>query len=245
MNHSITETSKYRSSKLVSREILENRQKEFEILSKYDAKGLEISREKKTFSPTTGYPIAIVDKEGKGDSFDYDGTSGNILKRQSIPPGESIEFFYDPKCNQVNKMRVAREGRGSAETVYTFDSKCNLVEARESVGGKESMHLTIKWTSQGKISFITDVLAKKEVAFTYWQYGKPLSITLRNMGTLKVKYSDLGDIEKVDTFPNGTANEKFKNTKQAEVTRLILTEVRSTLDNIFGYLRPSGLSIGF
>lgn len=243
-NHSVSEITRVKNEKIVSREVQEYKAKEFETITRYDAKGEQVGKETRKISPVTGYPSSILDEAGRGDLFEYDQATGNLLKRQSIPQGEIQEYEYDSKCNQIKKLKVTRPGQPVAETEFKFDPKCNLLSADEKQNGKATVSIGITWNSQGKISFLRDLLGKREIAFTYWKYGKPESITLRDVGTLFVKYTVFGDIEKVDTFPHGMGKKRFEGVDKSASNALILNEVKTALDDILGFLRPSGLNIG-
>lgn len=246
VNHSITKLTKLNNGKVEGQEVQEFKSKEFESVTKLDAGGKELKREIRKLSPETGYPVSILDSRGNGDLFEYDGQSGNLLRRQAVPSGEVLEFRYDPRCNQVTKMVLSKNKKTEAETTFVFDDRCNLKEAVELHGAEKVVWITLKYTSQGKIAFMTDEVEKKTIAFTYWQYGKPESITLKDSGTLLVKYNPTGEIadQGVTTFAHGKGVERFKGKDKTEAQSLILTEVRSSLDRMLNYLRPAGLNIG-
>jgi len=243
-NHSITEISKFEGGKSAGRELHEFRVKEYETVTKFDPSGKEVSREVKTISPATGYPTSILDAQGRGDKFIYDAKSGNLLKREATPSGEAMEFEYEDRCSQVKSMKTSNRGKPVSEMRFKFDQKCNLKEAEEIADGKQRVYISLDYLKNGKLAFLRDKVGKKEIAFTYWIYGKPESITLRDTGTLLVKYSNVGDIEKVDTFPHGASAARFKGQAKAEYQSVILAEVRAALDSMLSYLRPAGLNIG-
>lgn len=244
INHSITKLSKYRDGKMTGQEVQEAKKGEFETSTKLDGAGKQIKKETRKISAETGYPSSILDESGQGDLFEYDKDSGNLMRREAVPSGEAMEFKYDAKCNQVSKITALAGKKVASEMTFTFDDRCNLKESIEMSGKEKRNWVTLKYTSQGKISFMTDQINNKEIAFTYWKYGKPESITLKDTGTLLVKYSEGGDIQKVDTFPNGKGTEQMKAMSATEKQTAILGEVRSVLDRLLNYLRPAGLNIG-
>ncbi len=243
-NHSITEIARYANGKLESREVQESKLKEFEQISRFDASGKETKKEIRKISPVTGYPISILDGKGNGELYDYDAQTGNLLKRQTIPAQETLEFAYDDRCNLVTKMITKRAGQPDLLGIFAFDTKCNLLDAKEIIGAKETKSINIRYNAQGKIAFLTNKLMNKEVAFTYWKYGKPDSITLKDVGSLIVTYSALGDIEKVDTYPHGAGKKRFEKTPKNTYQSIILSEVRGALDEMLNYLKPAGVNIG-
>ncbi len=243
-NHSITEISKLLDKKLQEREVHEFKVKEFESVTKLNASGKETKKEMRKFSPETGYPVSILDGQGRGDLYEYDPKNGNLLKRASVTTGEKMEFSYHSRCNQVEKMTATRPSKPVSITEFNFDNRCNLKSAIETQNKKTTVSISLQYNSNGKITFITDELSKDQVAFTYWKYGKPESITLKDVGTLLVKYSDVGEILSVETFPHGKGKERFKDMEKSKYQSTILTEVRGTLDRMLSHLRPAGLNIG-
>ncbi|MGA0164601.1 MAG: hypothetical protein ACO3LE_10230, partial [Bdellovibrionota bacterium] len=158
---------------------------------------------------------------------------------------ESIEFKYNPKCNLIQNINRKLPDESQTQLNFTFDSRCNVIEAIENSGKTKTAHVSAEYTPQGKTKFLRDLKNNLEIALTYWEFGKPESITLRNVGTLLVKYQKNGEIEGVDTFPHGAGKERFKDQDPTKYQAVILREVRSALDNILQYLRPAGLSMGF
>jgi len=243
-NHSITKITKFKSQLPNGREVQEFKLGNFEIATVYDKAGKEVSRKTKKFSAETGYPSSILDGSGRGDLFKYDPITGNLLERESVPAGEKVIFSYEDKCNQVKYVELQQTQRPTKKTNYKFDTNCNVTEAKEMVGDKLTGHIKVEYTEQGKTKFMRDLIGKQDLALTYWQYGKPESITLKDSGTLLVSYHPMGEIDTVKTFPNGKAKERLKEYDESTMQRAILKEVREALDQVLSYLRPAGLNIG-
>ncbi len=243
-NHSLTEITKLKNGKTLSREVKEYKTREFEIETKFDGAGKEIKKEIRKISSETGYPTSVLDEKGQGELFVYDANSGAILKRTTVPGGDVFDYKQSPECNLVSNIKMSRGGKVFSDAEFKYDSKCNLISAKETQGGKTVVSISVKWNPQGKISFLSDNIAKKEVAFTFWKFGKAESITLKDVGTLLVKYLPAGDIEKVDTFPHGAGKKRFQSIEPSAANGIILQEVRAALDSMIGYLKPSGVNIG-
>jgi hypothetical protein len=244
-NHSITEITKFKGSTPAGRELHEFKVGEFEIVSVYDQNGRETSKRTKRLSPETGYPVSILDSQGIGDLFRYDSQTGNLLYREAVPSRESIEFKYNQKCNQIQSLVRKSPDQKSTQLDFKFDSQCNVIEATETSDQKRIAHISVEYTPQGKTKFLRDRQSNKDIAFTYWKFGKPESITLRDVGTLLVKYRADGELESVETFPHGAGKARFKEQESNQYQGIILREVRMALDEILQYLRPAGLNIGF
>jgi YD repeat-containing protein len=243
-NNSITEIQKFDGAALVGREIHEFKLGEYEIVTKYDKSGKELSKITKRFSKQTGYPVSILDAKGEGDLFEYSGDTGNIISRENVVSKEKLTYTYEPRCNQVNGLKISRPGVPTKETQYKFDGRCNVIEAVQTQSGNRIGWIEVKHNAQGRAAFLLDKQNNSQIAFTFWQYGKPESITLRDVGTLLVKYKPDGEMEEVKTRPHGKGEARFKAQDSAANQAVILREVRSTLDVMLGLLRPAGLTIG-
>ncbi len=245
-NNSITELQKYNGTESTGREVHEFKLGEFETVTKYDKAGKETSKITKKFSKQTGYPVSILNSRGEGDLFDYDSNSGNLISRENIPTKEKLIFSYEPRCNQVTNVKVTKPGAPEKETAFKFDDKCNVIEAVETQNKQKTGWVTVLHTPQGKPKFLIDKQNNQQIAFTYWQYGKPESITLKDVGTLLVTYKSNGEIEDngVKTKPHGKGEQAFKGQDPATYQAAILRQVRGTLDTILALLRPAGLNIG-
>lgn len=243
-NHTITEITKFNDGAMTGREIHEFKSGEYEVVTKYDKSGKETSKTTKKISKQTGYPVSILNARGEGDLFEYEPSNGNLISRENVPGREKITFGYEPQCNQVNNVRISKPNGPIKETAYRFDNKCNVVEATETQGGKKTGWVNVIHTPQGKPKFLIDKINNQQIAFTYWQYGKPESITLRDVGTLLVKYKFTGEIDEVKTRPHGKGEQTYKGQDPSVYQGSILREVRSVLDGMLGLLRPAGLNIG-
>jgi len=244
-SHSITEVLKFEGDRSTGKETHEFKLKDFERVTKYDATGKETSRETKTISKETGYPSSVLDARGRGDKFIYDPNTGNLIQRESIPAGDIIKFEYETRCGQPNLINLKSASGNESSLNFIFDPRCNLTEAKEIAGGKPKMHLKLQYNKQGKLLFLRDQIKGDEIAFTYWEYGKPQSITLKDEGTLVVKYSPVGEMLQVETFAHGKGQKKYEGRPKAEMQAQVLTRVRESLDRMLNYLRPAGVNIGF
>lgn len=243
-NNSITELQKFIGSESAGRELHEFKLGEYEIVTKFDKSGKETSKVTKRFSKQTGYPISILNSKGEGDIFEYDAASGNLISRENIISKEKFIYSYEPRCNQVSGLKITRPGGSERNTQYRFDDKCNVVEAVQTEGTNRIGWIEVKHNAQGRAAFLIDKQNNQQIAFTFWQFGKPESITLRDVGTLLVKYKVDGEMEEVKTRPHGKSEARFKGQDPAAYQPVILREVRTALDIMLGLLRPAGLTIG-
>jgi len=243
-NHSITESSKFRSGKLLARTVQEVKLRELEIVTQFDADGKEISQETKKLSPSTGYPISTLDDKGRGELVTYDPSTGNPIRRELLPSGDVTEYEYDTTCHQVSKVTTSRNGTEVSVEKFRYDPSCNPLRVEEVRGSEKTVSIALTWNEQGKLSSLLDEIGHREIVFTYVRFGKTESITLRDTGTLRVKYTSTGEIQKVDTFPDGKGKERFNAMETVKANGIILSEVKGALDSIMATLKPSGINVG-
>jgi YD repeat-containing protein len=245
-NHSITEIQKFDGKTPEGKELHEYKLRDFETVTKFDSKGKEISREIKKISASTGYPESVLDAQGQGEKFRYDSVTGHLIERESVPSGDAMIMEYLERCNQIQKITNQNSKTKAVKSVMTFqfDDRCNLREVKETRGEAVSALLKLEFFPTGKISFLREQVSKREIAFTYWEFGKPNSITLRDRGTLLVKYQPDGTISSVETIPHGKAKKEFEGKDKTAAQGQILGDVRTALNEFFQYLRPAGLNIG-
>lgn len=245
LNNTITEIIQMEGGKKTGRTIYEYKLGEFKTTIKYDADGKQVEKSTEKKSEETGFPVSILDDKGQGDLFEYNPSNGNLLSRRRIPSGKSTKFSYDERCNNVTSLTESSPGKPLKTMKIEYDKKCNLVSANEKLGDKKiTASVELKYTDNGKPKFMFEKIGNVGIAFTYWKFGKPESITLKDVGTLLVKYDPYGTIVKVDTFPHGKGKERFKTLKEKESQGIILREVRKALDGIIGLLRPAGVNLG-
>lgn len=244
-NHSITEIKFFKGNALQSRETHEFHLGKHEIVTQFDSQGKQTSKKTTQLSSISGFPESITDELGRGDLFEYDSATGNITSREDIVTKRKMEFTHHPRCEQITKVQVTQPGSLSIEIDYEFDKNCNVVKALEKTGEKLTGHIEVKHDERGRASFVLDRVSNRQIAFTHWDYGKPDSITLRDVGTLRVTYKNTGEIEKVDTFPHGEKGKaRFKDDPPQKFQQVILAEVRAALDQMQRLLKPAGLTIG-
>lgn len=243
-NHSITELKTYEGGSLQSREVYEEKVGQFRVVTKFNSKGTQQSKKTTQFSEVSGFPKSIVDDKGRGELFEYDQESGKILSKEAIGSKRKLVFSHHSRCDQIEKITITQPNTPTTEMSYAFDQKCNPIEAKEVSAQKPTGHITVKYDKIGRTTFMFDEIGKRQIAFTHWPYGRPESITLRDVGTLLIKYRPTGVIEKVDTFPHGEGKKKFAGLEPQVYQQTILKDVRGALDQMIRLLKPAGLSIG-
>ncbi len=243
-SHSVSDVTKKRDGKIASREVIESKTKEFEVVTRYNAAGQQTAKETKKFSAITGYPESKLDQNGAGELTTYDPTTGNLIRRELVPQGVVLTYTYDAACNQVTSIKTQQGPKTIGESRFKFDKNCSLIHAADTANNQARLDISVEWGKQGRITFLRDKASKRDIAFTYWKYGKPDSITLRDTGALIVKYSPLGDIENVDTKAHGAGVKRYEKMDQAIANGLILNEVKAALDDLLGFIRPTGVNVG-
>ncbi|TVQ79737.1 MAG: RHS repeat protein [Bradymonadales bacterium] len=242
-NHSITEVVYFNGETRDRRETHEFKLEDFEQVSRYNAQNEQVSRTTRRLSPTTGFVASETDQQGRGFAFEYDAT-GRVTKREALPSGETLVFRYGDRCQFPTGMDRKREGRPTIEIEFRFDPRCNLTRVVEKEGDKVTREIELRNNDKGRPSFMIDNTRNQALAFEYWK-GKPSSISLRDVGTLRVAYLPNGEFGQVTVEPHGKAVKRFEGQEAHQYQPIILSEVRAAIEYYRNnYLRPAGLEIG-
>jgi hypothetical protein len=174
-----------------------------------------------------GAPVLI--KRGTDvTEFKYDA-KGRVTYKAT--PSEITELSYDPKAAKVSKaVRKAKSGSKKVKvSEYQYDQKFNLVYAKDSDG----KGVQLVYDLNGRIkSMIVKTQGDKKlrtVEFKYNEQSKPIEITDRSIGTIKVSYKPSGEIAKVDSSGG------------KEVAAKVTQAFQSLLDVI----KPAGVTLSF
>ncbi len=176
------------------------------------------------YNESAGLPVSIK-RNGKQTSFQYD-RAGHVIKKET--PTEVTELSYDSKASKVSKVvkypRLA-QGKKSAEVAeYQYDAKGNLIAAKNSAG--KSVKLV--YDLQGRIKALVDQ-NKQQLLFTYNEASRPVEINDPSIGKIKVRYTDAGEVEKVESTGG----------------RAVASKVTSTFQTLMDLIRPAGVSLTF
>ncbi|MBI2711888.1 MAG: RHS repeat protein [Bdellovibrio sp.] len=175
-----------------------------------------------TYNECCGLPLQI--KHGSDvTTFEYD-TKGHVTKKTT--PSEITELHYDPTVGKVD--RVAKYSKFDKKEVswstFEYDAKGNLKFAKNS----EGKGVKLAYDNSGRIMSLVDQ-NHRQVNFKYNEDSKPEEITDPAVGTIRVTYTNTGEIKKVDS----TAGRK------------IALQVTSAFQNLLDIIRPAGVSLTF
>jgi YD repeat-containing protein len=207
-------------------------QSKYEYINKVKADGeewtykmittLDGDRTETTYNECCGLPLII--KRGKEEtSFEYD-VKGHVTKK--ITPTEITQLKYDPKVSKVS--RVAHYSKTNKKEMswsdFKYDGKGNLVFAKNSDG----KGVRLFYDNNGRIKSLLDQ-NRRRIDFKYNENSKPVEITDPTVGTIRVSYTNSGEIKKVDS----TAGRK------------IALQVTSAFQNLLDIIRPAGVNLSF
>lgn len=138
------------------------------------------------------------------------------LLKSRIEPNRTLTYEYKNSCQKVSRVAAkftapavaATSGKAKGErrpskaetktvvTEFTYnDRNCNLVTAKNS----EGQTVSLTYDMRGRITKILDQ-SKKEVLITYEErFGKPLVVSRPGLGTIKFKYKNNGEVDKIDS----------------------------------------------
>lgn len=143
------------------------------------------------YSECCSLPLKIV-RGNHVTEFTYN--SKGLLTKKHSSKGDFVELSYDDKINKITRV-YNNEG----VTNFEYDDKGNLVKASNDKGKK----VLLIYDRLGRITTMVDNDAaskgNRTLAFKYNAQGKPVEITMKNVGTINVAYDNFGEIQKVES----------------------------------------------
>jgi YD repeat-containing protein len=174
------------------------------------------------YNECCGLPLEIT-RNNEKTTFEYD-TKGHVTKKMT--PSEVTELAYDTKSSKVSMVKkYPKTGKGKPTWAqYQYDEHANLVFAKNS----EGKGVKIVYDHQGRIKALIDQ-DKRTLQFTYNDASRPVEISDPSVGSIKVRYTNSGDIQKVDSSGG----------------RKIALQVTSAFQNLLDIIRPAGVTLSF
>ncbi len=125
-------------------------------------------------------------------NFEYN--SKGLLVKKNSSRGDYVELKYHPEFNKITNV-----SNNNGWTKFEYDKKGNLKRAENS----KNMSVLLTYDSKGRISNMYDfdksTNKKRELSFIYNAQGKPVEISMKNIGKINVKYDNYGEILKVES----------------------------------------------
>lgn len=180
-------------------------------------------RTETVYDEKLGLPSHI--KRGKEETtFTYD-SRGRVTKK--VTPYEITELVYDPKVGKVSKVtKQDRLNKNSKPewSQFQYDDRANLVSALNS----EKQGVKLFYDTSGRISSMIDQ-NKRRIDFKYNENSKPVEIVDPALGSIKVTYTNSGEVKKVDSAGG----------------RKIALQVTSAFQNLLEIIKPAGVTLSF
>ncbi len=183
---------------------------------------LDGERTETTYNECCGLPI-LIKKGTELTQFKYD-VKGRVLEKDT--PNEMTLLKYHPKFSKVVEVKkVSKRGTKSVRwSQFEYDNNANLKKAKNS----DKKTVVLLYDPQGRIKTLVDQ-AKRQISFKYNDASKPVEITDPKLGSIKVTYTNAGEVKNVDS-PAG---------------RKIAVEVSSAFQNLMDIIRPAGVTLSF
>jgi YD repeat-containing protein len=170
---------------------------------------------------TTSFPKSV--RRGSEETkFEY--WDGLVTKK--ITSVQVTELEYDKGVRKVARVISYPMGKPTENkwSEFKYDEKGNLLLARNSDGKL----VKVDYDYYGRVATLADQ-DKRILQFKYNEDSKPIEITDASLGTIKITYTERGEISKVDS-PSG---------------RKIALQVTSAFQNLLDVIRPAGVTFSF
>lgn len=189
----------------------------YKMISDIDGERTETS-----YNECCGLPL-VIRRGSEESTFEYD-VKGRVTKKTS--PSDVTELTYDQRVGKVTKVvNYSKEAKQKAQwSAFEYDDRANLTFAKNS----EGKGVKLFYDNTGKIKSLVDQ-NRKRLDFKYNDQSKPIEITDPALGTVKVTYTNAGEVQKVDSTGG----------------RKIAMQVTSAFQNLLEIIRPAGVSLSF
>lgn len=179
-------------------------------------------RTETTYNECCGLPL-VIRRGSEESTFEYD-VKGRVTKKTT--PTDVTELTYHQRVGKVTKVvNYSKEAKQKAQwSAFEYDDRANLTFAKNS----EGKGVKLFYDSSGKIKSLVDQ-NRKRLDFKYNEQSKPVEITDPALGTVKVTYTNAGEVQKVDSTGG----------------RKIAMQVTSAFQNLLEIIRPAGVSLSF
>jgi YD repeat-containing protein len=170
------------------------------------------------YSECCSLPIKIA--RGKHvTNFEYN--EDGLLTKKTSTKGDFVQIEYDKRHKKIAKVR-----NNQGVTKFKYDKKGNLVKAVN-----KTKVVSLKYDYKGKITSMSDTniktKSKRILNFKYNAIGKPVEISMKDTGKIRVKYDNYGEIKQVDS-------------KQGHKMALQVTQA---FQNLLSIVKPAGVNL--
>lgn len=176
-----------------------------------------------TYNEICGCPESIK-HNGEEATFEYDA-KGRLTKKETPDAIQTLE--YDPRLSKVTRVSTRVKGEDNAEvwSKYAYDSRGNLLSAKNSEGSQ----LKLAYDNNGRIIRIWDKETRRTLTFKYNNNSKPVEIRVLKVGAISVTYDKDNNIESVHS--NGGSK--------------IALLVTAQFQKLLAIVKPAGVNLGF
>ncbi|GFO63258.1 DUF6531 domain-containing protein [Geomonas paludis] len=137
---------------------------------------------------SSGLPLETTSL-GETTRRTYD-SNDRLTRKES--PTETVELSYDQKSGKVSQVRrSSHNGELILETTYSYDSKGNLLQVRDSSG----THVVMQYNHLDQIESLDD--GSRILFIKYGPAGKPTRLEIPGVGSIEVSYDEKGVIQEV------------------------------------------------
>ncbi|MBF0311842.1 MAG: RHS repeat protein [Oligoflexia bacterium] len=146
-----------------------------------------------------------------------------LLTEKSSTSGEKVKIDYNEKLNKISRVE-----NNDGWTNYEYDDRGNLFKAYNSEGKSVALMYDNR-SGLIKTMVDSDKSSKDQrvLSFEYNALGKPVEISLKNVGKINVDYDNDGEIKKVDS-------------KEGHKMALQVTQA---FQNLLSIVKPAGVNL--
>jgi YD repeat-containing protein len=172
------------------------------------------------YSECCGLPLKI--SRGKHvTNFEYN--KDGLLTKKYSSKGESVELEYHKKHKKITKVR---DNRGW--TKFEYSKSGDLVKALNDKGKIVRLDYNLEGRIRKMVDYNKRTKKERQLTFKYNPQGKPIEISMSNVGKIQVQYDNYGEIKNVSSKGGG---------------RKMALQVTQAFQSLLAIVKPAGVNL--
>tara|TARA_B100000029_G_scaffold244085_1_gene241290 strand:+ start:427 stop:2124 length:1698 start_codon:yes stop_codon:yes gene_type:complete len=197
--------------------------------SVYTYKVIKVENNLKTetiYNECCSLPIKIEKGSSLSDAnkdtttFKYNG-KGLLVEKESSN-GKFVKLSYHNKFNKITKVET-----NTGSTKFKYDKRGNLAQATNDSGRSVLLIYDRRGRIAKMIDFDKETRKKRSLSFKYNSIGKPVEISMSDVGQINVSYDNYGNIKRV----------------KSKAGAKMASQVTSAFQALLGIIRPAGVNL--
>jgi YD repeat-containing protein len=161
--------------------------------------------------------------EVKKDITSFKYNQEGLLVEKETSDGRFVKLDYHKKFNKITKVST-----NNGTTKFKYNKQGKLSQALDQKGNGVLIIYDRKGRIGKMVDFKKESKSKRSLTFKFNSIGKPVQISMSNVGKINVSYDNYGNIKRVKSSSGSQ----------------IASQITSTFQSLLGIIRPAGVTLG-